>query len=390
MRGAPYDIEHRIVVGGNIKWVRERAEGDVRRQGRRRRGDRHRPGRHGTQARRGRDPLAQRRPRETRRRANRRARSRAQRETAIGFRIQQMLLLDRPPLDVPGLRVAALTIPSQQIDGDFYDFYQHEDQCLDLIVADVMGKGIPAALLGAATKSHFLEALCHLMGCVARRHALPQPKEIVTLAHADMVQHLIDLESFVTLCYVRFDLGNGAIDFGRLRAHRADSLPRRDGRCELLHGDNLPLGVREGEIYDQHRGVPSSPATCCCFYSDGVTETRDPRRRAVRRRPPRRVRAGEQRPRAPEALSRPSATRRSPSPTPSCSTDDLTCVAIRVVERELPLARVGPRAAQRSRRAAPRAERSCATSAGTCPARRSTTIASASSSSRSPRRAATS
>ena len=86
-----------------------------------------------------------------------------EREGKMGFRIQQMLLLTQPPTDVPGLQVAALTIPSQRIDGDFYDFFKHENQRLDVIVADVMGKGIPAALLAGATKSNFLEALCHLM-----------------------------------------------------------------------------------------------------------------------------------------------------------------------------------------------------------------------------------
>ena len=70
------------------------------------------------------------------------------REATIGFRIQQMLLLTQPPTDVPGLQVAALTMPSQRIDGDFYDFFKHENQCLDVIVADVIGKGIPAALVG--------------------------------------------------------------------------------------------------------------------------------------------------------------------------------------------------------------------------------------------------
>ena len=62
------------------------------------------------------------------------------------------------------MRVAALTIPSQRIDGDFYIFIRHDDSSLDVIVGDVMGKGIPAALLGAATKSHFLKALSDLMG----------------------------------------------------------------------------------------------------------------------------------------------------------------------------------------------------------------------------------
>ena len=90
------------------------------------------------------------------------ARAREQ-EVEIGFKIQQTLLLEQPPQDLPGVRAAALTIPSQRIDGDFYDFFNHRDTCLDVIVGDVMGKGIPAALLGAATKSHFLQALSRLI-----------------------------------------------------------------------------------------------------------------------------------------------------------------------------------------------------------------------------------
>ena len=106
-----------------------------------------------------------------------------EREIEIGFRIQQTLLLDQPPADVPGLRVAALTIPSQRIDGDFYIFLRHSDESLDVIVGDVMGKGIPAALLGAATKSHFLRALSDLMA-LSKDGRLPEPKDIVMLAHA--------------------------------------------------------------------------------------------------------------------------------------------------------------------------------------------------------------
>src|SRR5215471_15363956 len=69
-----------------------------------------------------------------------------QREVEIGAKIQQTLLLGQPPQHLPRVRMAALTIPSQQIDGDFYDFFQHSDQCVDVVVGDVMGKGIPAAL----------------------------------------------------------------------------------------------------------------------------------------------------------------------------------------------------------------------------------------------------
>jgi PAS domain S-box-containing protein len=191
-------------------------------------------------------------------------------EVAIGFKIQQTLLLDEPPRHVRGLRVAALTIPSQRIAGDFYVFFTHEDETLDVIVADVMGKGIPAALLGAATKSEVTEALCHLL-VLSPSGTLPEPREVVTLVQANMAPHLIELESFVTLCYARVDLVRRRLDFvdcghtGIVHVRRAAEV------CEIVHGDNLPLGVREGEIYEQVH-VPFEVGDVFFFYSDGITE----------------------------------------------------------------------------------------------------------------------
>jgi sigma-B regulation protein RsbU (phosphoserine phosphatase) len=258
-----------------------------------------------------------------------------EREARVGFRIQQMLLLTQPPTDIPGVQVAALTIPSQRVDGDFYDFFKHDDQCLDVIVADVMGKGVPAALLAAATKSNFLEALCHLIA-ISRRDRLPEPKEIVTLAHADMVRQLIDLESFVTLNYVRLDLARRRLDLVDC-GHTGMILVRAASEtCEIVHGDNLPLGIREGEIFDQTEMTFSS-GDLFLFFSDGLTELRNPAGESygtdrlaasvVRYRaldPPLLIEAIRA-----EALAFSESDRLN---------DDLTCVAVKIVDAEQPLA----------------------------------------------------
>jgi len=194
-------------------------------------------------------------------------------EAEVGFRIQQNLLLDQPPQDVPGLRVAALTVPSQRIDGDFYIFLTHPNQSLDVIVGDVMGKGIAAALLGAATKSSFLKALSHLMA-LSREGELPEPRDIVMLAHSDVVRHLIDLDSFVTLCYARLDVNKRALEMVDCGHTGLVFWHSRSGVCEVLHGDNLPLGVREGEIYNQVT-VVFEPGDLLLFFSDGITEARN-------------------------------------------------------------------------------------------------------------------
>lgn len=196
-----------------------------------------------------------------------------EREAEVGYKIQRTLLLDQPPVDVSGLRVAALTIPSQRIDGDFYIFFRHRDQCLDVIVGDVMGKGIPAALVGAATKSYFLKALSHL-NAFSKNGKLPEPKEIVMLSHAEVVRQLIDLESFVTLSYARLDVNKRRLDLVDCGHTGIVHVHNDSGVCDVLHGDNLPLGVREGEIYDQV-SVSFEPGDLFLFFSDGITEARN-------------------------------------------------------------------------------------------------------------------
>ncbi|MEJ2009874.1 MAG: SpoIIE family protein phosphatase, partial [Acidobacteriota bacterium] len=196
-----------------------------------------------------------------------------EREAEVSFRIQKTLLLDQPPIDVSGLRVAALTIPSQRIDGDFYVFLRHRNECLDVIVGDVMGKGVPAALVGAATKSYFLKALSHLMA-FSRNGKLPEPKEIVMLSHAEVVRQLIELESFVTLSYARLDVMRRQLDLVDCGHTGIVQVHGKTGDCEILHGENLPLGVREDEIYDQIT-VPFELGDLFFFYSDGITEARN-------------------------------------------------------------------------------------------------------------------
>jgi phosphoserine phosphatase RsbU/P len=268
--------------------------------------------------------------------ANKELEQAREREIEIGFKIQQTLLLDQPPVDFIGLQVAALTIPSQRIDGDFYVFLRHSDESLDVIVGDVMGKGVPAALLGAATKSHFLRALSGLL-VLSKADKLPQPKEIVMRAHAELVRHLIELDSFVTLCYSRLDMSRCSLDLVDCGHTGMVHLHGKTGLHEMLHGNNLPLGIREGEVYDQI-SVPFEPGDLFLFYSDGITEARSPTGELF----------GTQRLEECiasnghlEPASLVQAVRQAVAAFTGSGrlTDDLTIVAIRVQERQIPIAR---------------------------------------------------
>jgi anti-sigma regulatory factor (Ser/Thr protein kinase) len=160
----------------------------------------------------------------------------------------------------------------------------------------------------------------------------------VTLAHAGMGRHLIELESFVTLCYARVDLTRRRLDLVDCGHTGVIHVRGTTGLCEIVHGDNLPLGIREGEIYDQIT-LPFEAGDAFLFYSDGITEASSAAGELYgAERLMECVRINHSR--APEALVdaiRASVLAFAGSDAVS---DDLTCVAIAVGERQRPLARV--------------------------------------------------
>ena len=196
-----------------------------------------------------------------------------QQEIEIAARIQQMLLLGAPPDDVHGVHVAAMTIPSELVDGDFFEFFRHGRRCMDIIVGDVMGKGVPAALVGAATKIEFLRALAHLTES-ENDNTPPTPEQIVMAVHHRLTPRLIELESFVTLCYGRIDLEAMRIDLVDCGHTKTILLNRRTRQWKMLASHNVPLGVAMWEVYRQFT-EPLTEGDLLLFYSDGVTEAKN-------------------------------------------------------------------------------------------------------------------
>jgi PAS domain S-box-containing protein len=195
------------------------------------------------------------------------------REVEIGSRIQQALLLSSPPTS-SDFDIAALTIPSKGIDGDFYDFLLYPNRSLDVIFGDVMGKGVPAALISAGAKTEFLRSLSHLL-VSASRGTIPQPADIVNSVHSIVTPHLLTLDGFVTLSYVRFNPQAKTVtvvDAGNTRLLRCNM---DDGAIDVLTGFNMPLGFTPAEVYVEAQ-YDYSPGDVFLLYSDGATEARSP------------------------------------------------------------------------------------------------------------------
>lgn len=183
-----------------------------------------------------------------------------QRELEIASRIQS-LILPREPLHHPAARIAATMIPAEEVGGDFYDYFLVADNTLALVIADVSGKGIPAAFFMAVARTSlraYAEFMTSASGCIERlNNQLCQDNE-------EMM--------FVTLFFAVVDLTTGQTRYVNAGHNPPAHL---DKNAALLpRGHNPALAVVDGIDYSE--GILQlSQGDVLFLYTDGVTEATD-------------------------------------------------------------------------------------------------------------------
>ncbi len=183
-------------------------------------------------------------------------------------RIQRTLLAGRYDFSVPGLEIAAETLPSSRVDGDFYDFFPLSNDSLDFMIGDVMGKGIPAALTAAAAKSAVYRSLMRRM---IARGGLPEPDDILAEVDRVISGELVDMGKFLTMYYCRVEPQKASLRF--IDAGHTSFLYHcaRDKTCWTVKGANMPLGFTESQSW-QSFTLPVDEGDTIFFYSDGISE----------------------------------------------------------------------------------------------------------------------
>lgn len=196
-----------------------------------------------------------------------------QRELEIGTQIQQTMLVNSVALPHTGLWSASFSQASKGIDGDFFDVMQVNDFTFDVLAGDVMGKGVPAALLGAATKLQFNRSMAALLLGDRNRLTLPQPAAIVSHVHQAMAPQLQALEAFVTLVYIRIDLQGNAVTWVGCGHEETLLMGAGQHRCRLQN-KHPPLGVLLNEVFEQsehHFGATDALFLASDGASDALT-----------------------------------------------------------------------------------------------------------------------
>lgn len=188
-------------------------------------------------------------------------RERIEQELRVARLIQQTLLPKAVP-EPPGWQVVAYYQPAREVGGDFYDFIDLPDGRLGLVVGDVAGKGVPAALVMATTRS------------ILRGAAQPakSPGKVLEGANG-MLCPDIPANMFVTCLYAILDPASGLLQY----ANAGHDLPylRHAGGVAELRATGMPLGLMPGMHYED-KEVLLEPGDDVLFYSDGLVEAHNP------------------------------------------------------------------------------------------------------------------
>ena len=179
-------------------------------------------------------------------------------ELSQASEIQQTLL----PTEAPRYEnydLAGYNLPCRTVGGDYYDFVPYKDGRLALVVGDVSGKGLPAALLMSS-----LQARVQML-----RETNPEPGVAVTTLNRSLAERC-PLGKFITFFYALLDLRTGTLRYSNA-GHNYPLLLRADGKIEQLTGSGMVMGLFPS-VYYEVRETQLGPGDLLALYSDGVTE----------------------------------------------------------------------------------------------------------------------
>jgi len=171
-----------------------------------------------------------------------------------------------PPSDpqLPGFDISAYNFPTEEVSGDYYDWVRIHDDQIGIVIADVAGKGVPAALLMA-----FLRASLR-----AATHIGYAPQNSMAKVNY-LLWESIERNQFVTAFYGILDATNRTLAYANA-GHNPPLLLNADGSARFLDQGSVPLGMfRDTRYYEYY--LTLTPGQVLVLYTDGVTEAMNPR-----------------------------------------------------------------------------------------------------------------
>lgn len=192
-----------------------------------------------------------------------------ERELQIASRIQQSILPQTLP-EIRGMELGVKCLPAKDVGGDFYDFIKFlydfvelKDNKLGIVIGDVSGKGVPAALFMAKTMADFR----------GLAHTFSEPHEALSAINNRLVEEGV-AGMFVTLLYLIYEPKERTIKYSN-GGHNALIWIKKNGEAKLLTQEvGSPIGIIPGSEFRTDK-ISVSEGDVFILYTDGISEARD-------------------------------------------------------------------------------------------------------------------
>jgi serine phosphatase RsbU (regulator of sigma subunit) len=184
-------------------------------------------------------------------------------ELVLAGRVQASLLPDRMP-EIPGWEIAVIWRPARETSGDFYDAILLPDNRVGIVIADVVDKGMGAALMMALSRT------------LMRTYAADFPNEPESLLQVTNRRILMDVDAgmFVTMFYGILEPSTGLLTYCNAGHMPAYIFPPGEGDIQQLPRTGIPLGI-EIDTQWQRSFVQIPPGGSLLLYTDGITDAQD-------------------------------------------------------------------------------------------------------------------
>lgn len=181
-------------------------------------------------------------------------------EMDVAASLQETMLKTTIP-SIDNVELGAISVPARKVSGDYFNFIEHGDGKLTFAVADVIGKGIPAAIAMSMLKFG--------MDLTASSH---QPSNSLKRLNT-LVEKNVNKNMFVTMFYGLYDFKNKSLCFSSAGHEPAFLYRYADDEFEELDGKGLVLGVMKDSEYEEV-SVQLQENDMLFVFTDGVSEMR--------------------------------------------------------------------------------------------------------------------
>ncbi|HXS00029.1 MAG TPA: GAF domain-containing SpoIIE family protein phosphatase [Pyrinomonadaceae bacterium] len=175
----------------------------------------------------------------------------------------QLALLPATDPELPGYDISAYNFPTEEVSGDYYDWVKIYEDEIGIVIADVSGKGVPAAILMAFLRSS-LRAATHI-GYAPN----------ISMSKVNyLLWESIERNQFITAFHGILDASNGLLAYSNA-GHNPPVLLNANREARFIEYGEQPLGMFPDTRYHQ-RHLSLKPGDVLVLYTDGVTEASNP------------------------------------------------------------------------------------------------------------------